>query len=186
MSADTDNLKVWLARRSAALPPLSETVLGSVEQRGTDWWETPGLEHIGDPTDATLAAISSGTFDSFFLVGLSGRGYASWFFHVVLADGPLVVIARLLAPTAFDDHPAGPSLGRVLDGIGPLARAARGRLDRGALDGAERFVVLDDERTSRYRYGTLTNGGINWQQTRSTTLFDEACLTLSEGAGAAH
>ena len=96
--------------------------------------------------------------------------------------GGVEVIAEGLngRTTAFDDHLAGPSLGRVLNGVGPLAHAARARLDRDGPGGAERVVVLDDERTSRYRYGTLINRRVNWQQASPTTLFDEAHLALSE------
>jgi len=175
-----EGLNAWLAERSAALPPLPNTILAAIEQRGPEWWETPPHDSLAaDPTDAALSAGESGTLDHFLLIGRSGRGYASYFFHVVVAEGPLVVVARVGAPTAFDDQLADSELGGTLHAIGPLAEAAAAARGRGAIGEGSRIVVLYDDRSESYRYGTVCDGVTDWHSASPEMLFEEATAAVS-------
>lgn len=177
-----DDLRTFLAARSAVLPPLPDDLLASIRQTAPDWWETSAFDDgSGDPTDRALAGGADRTLDHFLLVGLSGRGFASYFFHVVRAEGPLVVVARLHAPTAFDDELGRPSLTRVFLAIGQLTEAANAARAGGVLGAGERLLVLDDERSTRYQYGIARHGVVDWRRSSSTQLFDDAASALTAG-----
>jgi hypothetical protein len=177
VASDLQTLIDWLAERSATLPPLPDDLLSTVRQTAPEWWETSQLDGIrGDPTDTALAAAENGTLDHFVLIGRNGRGYASYFFHVVVAVGPLIVVARLLAPTVFDDELAGPSLSTVLDAIAFLTKSAQTARHRGLLGNDQRYLVLHDERAGRYMRGTTQHRTTNWHPASASpaSLFDNA------------
>lgn len=178
------SLTDWLAERAAVLPPLPDGLVATLRQRAPEWWETsrPAGDHAldaPDPTDAALDAGVRGALDQFLLVRHNGRGYASWFFHVVVARPPLVIVARLLAPSAFADELAGPALGRILAAIGPLAEAADATVEHGALRDDQRLVVLVDERSGRHAYGIARHGAVDWRRATSSSLFADAAAALT-------
>lgn len=173
-----DDLLAWLSESGLAAPALPAELASAIHRIGPTLWATDlDVACRRDPA-AFLEAALDGSLAAGLLVGWSGRGLTSNFFHLRLADDALVLIIVLPLNNPVDEGDAGAAtVSSVLTAVGRLHAAAVEARDAGRISG--RPVVVWDWPHLDSRFTLTGSHPLQWRAVGGQRLIDEVIDAVS-------